>query len=101
MEKVNLTEMSEDVRNIQKLDSHPTPGTMHADDLQQLFDKAGVDIKKFINETLIPELKNYLTKAIEDTDTRLTDSRKCNNEFDNKNTSKTNLGDDGDIFFKY
>jgi hypothetical protein len=49
---------------------------------------------------------------VEDDDSRLTNSRRCNNTFDNYLSSRTNLhitygtelpstGEDGDIFFLY
>ena len=50
--------MTDDVENITLLDPEPNDvGGLSAHDLQVLFDKAGVDLKKFLNETLIPALE--------------------------------------------
>lgn len=125
MEAMNLTHLSANVNNIQGLSDRPnTADGITAQQLKELFDKAGADIKLFLNGTLIEETEAYvnnnLKTAIEtiqnsyvsNSDSRLTNSRKCNNTFDNWSTSRENLhitsgtslpstGTDGDIFLLY
>lgn len=53
-----FTKLTTDVENITPLDPEPNDvGGLSAAELQALFDKAGVDIKQFINDTLIAELE--------------------------------------------
>lgn len=114
-----LTKMSADVNNIQALSDNPnTVDGLTSSQLKELFDKAGADIKTYLNSTLteeldtaiatIPDSSNFVTTS----DSRLTNSRQCNNTFDNWNTSRTNLkitygttlpssADNGAIFFLY
>lgn len=114
-----LTKMSADVNNIQALSDNPnTVDGLTSSQLKELFDKAGADIKTYLNSTLteeldtklatIPSTDNFVTTS----DSRLTNSRQCNNTFDNWNTSRTNLkitygttlpssADNGAIFFLY
>lgn len=138
MERLNLTKLTANVNNIQALSDRPnTADGITAQQLKEKFDKAGADIKDWANNTLIEELETYinqLTNAVEtvedlaegldtrvdnvednyvqNTDSRLTNSRQCNNSFDNYLTSRTNLhitygtslpssGTDGDIFLLY
>lgn len=125
MEAMNLTHLSANVNNIQGLSDRPnTADGITAQQLKELFDKAGADIKLFLNGTLIEEteayVNNVLKSAIEtiqnsyvsSSDSRLTNSRKCNNTFDSWSTSRENLhitsgtslpssGTDGDIFLLY
>ena len=126
MEAMNLTHLTANVNNIQGLSDRPnTADGITAQQLKELFDKAGADIKLFLNGTLIEETEAYvnnnLKTAIESlqnagfitsSDSRLTNSRKCNNTFDNWSTSRENLhitsgtslpssGTDGDIFLLY
>lgn len=126
MEAMNLTHLTANVNNIQGLSDRPnTADGITAQQLKELFDKAGADIKLFLNGTLIEETEAYvnnnLKSAIESlqnagfitsSDSRLTNSRKCNNTFDNWSTSRENLhitsgtslpssGTDGDIFLLY
>lgn len=114
-----VTKLIADVNNIQSLSDRPnTIDGLTSSQLKELFDKAGADIKTYINETLteeideivetIPDSNNFVTTS----DSRLTNSRQCNNTFDNWNTSRTNLkitygttlpnsADNGAIFFLY
>ena len=126
MEALNLTNMTANVNNIQGLSDRPnTADGITAQQLKELFDKAGSDLKLHINETLNPELEAYINTTIKtaieklqsagfitSSDSRLTNSRRCNNTFDSYLTSRTNLhisygtslpstGEDGDIFFLY
>ncbi len=84
-----LTKFTENVNNIQALSDRPnTADGLTSHELKERFDKAGSDIKDFLNNTLIPEMEEGF---ISDDDTRLTDSRKCNNQFDNPITARDNL----------
>ena len=114
-----LTKFTEAVNNISQLSDRPneTDG-LTSDELKQRFDKAGIDIKAYINNVLTQELDTILatipdtSNLVSDDDERLTNSRKCNNTFDNWNTARTNLkmtygttlpssADNGAIFFLY
>ena len=84
-----LTKFTVDVNNIQALSDRPnTADGLTSHELKERFDKAGADIKDYLNNTLTEEAeKNF----IGDDDERLGDSRKCNNEFDNYLTARENL----------
>lgn len=60
---INLTSFIKDVNNIQKLSDKPneTDG-LTAQGLKERFDQAAVDIKNFLNGTLLTELETHLTK---------------------------------------
>lgn len=60
--EIDITKFLTDVKNIQALPDKPTET---ADKLKQLFDKAGEDIKKYINDELIVEIKEAFEKAFE------------------------------------
>lgn len=114
-----LTKFTEAVNNISQLSDRPneTDG-LTSDELKQRFDKAGVDIKAYLNNILTTELDTILatipdaSEFVLNDDSRLTNSRKCNNTFDSWNTARTNLkmtygttlpssADNGAIFFLY
>ena len=125
MDNINITSLTANVNNIQALSDKPnTADGLTSQELKERFDKAGADIKDYVNNTLIEELEYYLNQAkshitalenagyVESDDSRLTNSRQCNNSFDNYLTSRSNLhitygnalpenGEDGDIFFLY
>ena len=124
MDNINITNLTANVNNIQALSDKPnTADGLTAQQLKEKFDKAGADIKEYINGTLITELEGYLTEhkthienledtAVATTDSRLSNSRQCNNSFDNYLLARSNLkisygdtlpatGTDGDIFFLY
>ena len=138
MSNINITNLTANVNNIQALSDRPnTADGITAQQLKEKFDKAGADIKLYINTSLITQLEGYLNEAkthietleglmdgfdtridtIEDnyittSDSRLTNSRQCNNSFDSWSTARSNLkisygtslpgsGDDGSIFFLY
>lgn len=126
MEALNITNLTANVNNIQGLSDRPnTADGITAQQLKALFDKAGADIKLYINSTQNSEIENYINNTLKSaietlqnagyitgSDSRLTDSRKCNNTFDNYLTARGNLkisygttlpesGTDGDIFFLY
>lgn len=114
-----LSKFNVDVNNIQSLSDRPnTIDGLSAQELKALYDKAGSDIKTYINTTLtteldtalatIPDTSNFVTTS----DSRLSDSRQCNNSFDNWSTARGNLkigygtslpstADNGSIFFLY
>lgn len=116
---MGLTKFTKDVDNIQKLSDLPNEiDGLDSNGLKERFDQAGVDIKDFINETLIAELDIALASVpsvddfVRNDDARLSNSRTCNNTFDNWNTARTNLkigygttlpssADNGSIFFLY
>ena len=119
MNRRALTQFLTDVNNIQALSDRPNEiDGLTSSELKQRFDKAGADIKSFLNGTLIPELDKELENIpdtstfVKTTDARLSNSRKCNNTFDNWNTARQNLkvtygttlpssADNGSIFFLY
>lgn len=114
-----LTKFSKNVNNIQALSDRPnTIDGLSSNELKERYDRAGSDIKEYLNDTLTTELDTELAKIPEENeyvkpdDARLTNSRICNNTFDNWNTARTNLkigygtslpssGDNGSIFFLY
>ena len=123
-----LTKFTENVNNIQALSDRPnvTDG-ITSSELKERFDKAGSDIKNYINNTITEELDEEITTInnsitsitqslptdyVRTSDTRLTNSRKCNNTFDNWSTARSNLkvtygtslpssADNGAIFLLY
>ena len=113
MENVHLTKFTKNVNNIQALSDRPnTADGLTAQQLKEKFDQAGIDIKAFINDTLIGELEKQFGSCLSSDDKRLTDARTCNNTFEDYKTALTNLhiksgnslpssGEDGDVFFLY
>ena len=84
-----LSKLTADVNNIQALSDRPnTADGLTSHELKERFDKAGSDIKDYLNNTLTEEIEDNF---IGDDDERLKNSRKCNNEFDNYLTSRDNL----------
>lgn len=125
---MNLTNFTANVNNIQALSDRPnTADGLTSAELKAKFDKAGSDIKEYLNGTHIPELEEFLnglstdisdisealnTNYVKNNDSRLSNSRQCNNNFDIPLTARQNLkinygntlpatGEDGDIFFLY
>lgn len=114
-----LTEFSVDVNNIQALSDRPNEiDGLDSNELKERFDKAGNDIKNYLNAVLTKELDEIIAGIpstagfVRNDDARLSNSRKCNNTFDNWNTARTNLkigygttlpssADNGSIFFLY
>lgn len=89
-----LPKLNKSLNNIQALSDRPnTADGLTSAQLKQKFDQAGNDIKDFLNNELIPSLEEGINKDdyIKDDDSRLSDSRKCNNEFDNFKTARENL----------
>ena len=61
-----ISELSDDLAVIQKLDDEPNDvGGLSAEELKALFDKAPLAIQKYINEILLPS-HNALIKALAD-----------------------------------
>lgn len=59
-----FTQLTADVENISKLDNYPPDDVgMTSAILKARFDKSSVDIKTYINETLIPELEGGYIKS--------------------------------------
>lgn len=57
---MKLTKLTKDLDNISKLPDRPNLEQGYtANDMKALFDKAGIDIKDYINNTLIEELASY------------------------------------------
>ena len=112
-----LTKFLVDVNNIQALSDRPNEiDGLDSSQLKEKFDKAGGDIKSYLNNTLTQELDLALatipTNYVANNDSRLTNSRQCNNNFDNWATARSNLkigygtslpstADNGSIFFLY
>lgn len=58
--------LEDDLDNIQKLDDEPNDvGGLSAAELKAEFDKSGNTIKKYLNETLIPQLSDTVAEAEE------------------------------------
>jgi hypothetical protein len=118
-----LSKFLVDVNNIQALSDRPNEiDGLTSSELKQRFDKAGADIKNYLNNTLtseidttidtisgeIPDLSNY----VQTSDSRLTNARQCDNTFASWTTARENLkigygttlpssGDNGSIFLLY
>lgn len=129
-----LTKCTTIVNNIQSLADKPTSADgLTTATFKAKFDQTGSDLKDYINNTLTDELDTELAAKYDSgdvgtsseticagDDSRLSDSRQCNNSFDDASTSRTNLGlgdivtrnitistsdasggSDGDIWIKY
>ena len=123
-----LTKFTENVNNIQALSDRPNVvDGLTSSELKERFDKAGSDIKNYLNNTITEEIDTEIlslgneidevrdslpTDYVSVTDSRLTNSRTCNNTFDSWSTARTNLkigygtslpetGEDGEIFLLY
>lgn len=123
-----LTKFLVDVNNIQALSDRPNEiDGLDSSQLKEKFDKAGRDIKSYLNNTLTQELDDDIvtinnsitsvrnaiqTNYVANNDSRLTNSRQCNNNFDNWAAARSNLkigygtslpstADEGSIFLLY
>lgn len=63
---VNLTKITASVNNIQALDDNPNDSGLTSSELKAKFDKAGADIKDYVNNTLIDELETLLNNYASD-----------------------------------
>ena len=112
---VNLTNLTANVNNIQGLSDRPniTDG-ITSQHLKELFDKAGADIKTYVNGTLIPELEAQLNQMVTDAYTKSeidaqmatvnNSITNIENNYQPKITSVTSDqsgGNNGDIYLKY
>ena len=119
MNRRAVTKFLTDVNNIQALSDRPNEiDGLTSAELKQRFDKAGADIKNYLNTVLteeidgisgtIPSSQDFVLQ----TDSRLSDARKCNNTFSNWSTARNNLkilygtslpntADNGTIFLMY
>lgn len=116
---MGLTKFLENVNNIQALSDKPNEiDGLTSAELKARFDKAGADIKEYVNTTLTEELDDVIetipdtSNLVTNTDARLTNSRQCNNSFDNWSAARENLkigygtalpstAENGTIFFLY
>lgn len=86
---VNLTKITASVNNIQALDDNPNESGLTSNELKAKFDKAGSDIKDYINNTLIDELETLLdgySSSISDQQTAI------NTVTTTANTNASNIG---------
>lgn len=84
-----LPTLSASVDFVQELDDRPNDDpNMTSQKLKEQFDKAGNTIKTYLNGTLIPAIES---QKVGTTDSRLTNSRQCNNSFDTPLTARSNL----------
>lgn len=86
---VNLTNLTASVNNIQALDDNPNESGLTSNELKAKFDKAGSDIKDYINNTLIDELETILdgySSSISDQQTAI------NTVTTTANTNASNIG---------
>lgn len=86
---VNLTNLTASVNNIQALDDNPNESGLTSNELKAKFDKAGSDIKDYINNTLIDELETLLdgySSSISDQQTAI------NTVTTTANTNASNIG---------
>ena len=109
-----LTKFTKDMNYISSLSDRPneTDG-LTSNELKERFDRAGREIKDFLNNSLIDELDEEFDKSfVQSDDDRLSNSRRCNNTFDNWSIARTNLkisygnslpnsADNGTIFLLY
>lgn len=96
---LNITRFTTDVNNIQGLDDRPNESGISSQELKAKFDKAGSDIKSYLRDTMAPEIEDYIngleqslpTDYVSTSDSRLSNSRQCNNNFDTPLTARDNL----------
>ena len=109
-----LTKLTTNLNNIQALHDRPnTADGLTADELKEKFDKAGNDIKSYINNTLTEELDDIVVDTYTKTeiDTMFSglsstyyNKTQVDSGFQKKITSGTGTpagGNDGDIYIKY
>lgn len=109
-----LTKLTTNLNNIQALHDRPnvTDG-LTSDELKEKFDKAGNDIKSYINNTLTEEIDNltagnYSKSEIDSMFSGLSSTYYNKTETDNKYQPKITYGtgtptggNNGDIYIKY
>lgn len=84
---INLTSFTKSVDNIQKLSDKPneTDG-LSAQGLKEKFDRAALDLKGFINGTLLKELESHLNTQKQDTEKNTTEINSVKKNVENLNT---------------
>ena len=84
---INLTSFTKSVDNIQKLSDKPneTDG-LSAQGLKEKFDRAALDLKGFINGTLLKELESHLNTQKQDTEKNTTEINSVKKNEENLNT---------------
>lgn len=88
---MNLPSCNAKVDYISDLYDKPnTDPTMNATKLKQQFDAAGAEIKSYLN-TIVPMINSGTNSFVTTSDSRLTNSRQCNNSFDTPLTARSNL----------
>ena len=79
-----LIGFDEDVRNIEPLGDTPM---ISGEELRQTFDKAGVDIKEYLNSVLLPKVNDEIIENIDTNTTNIekikTDMESITNRVDN------------------
>ena len=109
-----LTKLTTNLNNIQALHDRPnTSDGLTADELKERFDRAGNDIKSYINNTLTEELDGLVsdTYTTSEIDTKFSN---LSNTYYNKTQIDSNFqpkitfgtgtpsgGNNGDIYIKY
>ena len=97
---MNLPELNANLNNIQALSDKPNEmDGLTSNELNEKFDMAGNTIKTYINGTLIPsietgtvsEITSRTSSFVSTSDSRLSNSRQCNNNFDSSLTARNNL----------
>lgn len=112
-----LTKLTTNLNNIQALHDRPnTSDGLTADQLKERFDRAGNDIKSYINNTLTEEIDNltsdnYSKSDIDDMFSGLSTTYYNKTQVDNiaatlqpkitYGTATPTGGNDGDIYIKY
>ena len=83
---INLTSFTKSVDNIQKLSDKPneTDG-LSAQGLKEKFDRAALDLKGFINGTLLKELESHLNTQKQDTEKNTTEINDVKKNVENLN----------------
>lgn len=83
---INLTSFTKSVDNIQKLSDKPneTDG-LSAQGLKERFDRAALDLKGFINGTLLKELESHLNTQEQDTEKNTTEINSVKKNVENLN----------------
>lgn len=84
---INLTNFTKSVDNIQKLSDKPneTDG-LSAQGLKERFDRAALDLKDFINGTLLSELETHLNKQEKSIENNITKTEEVQTSLDSLNT---------------
>ena len=109
-----LTKLTTNLNNIQALSDKPnTADGLTADELKERFDKAGNDIKTYINNTLTEEIDATITDTYTKTqvDSKISglsstyyNKTETDNKYQHKITYGTGTptgGNNGDIYIKY